>query len=139
MRQCNHDFFGGGIWEEKSFGKKFAQYQMITEEGLIIVLNHVLNCCSFQLVLLFLNNGNREILIFHVFFLCQMFVANIYCGYHYGCKQETFYILSSPDAFKMHFQSILVICWLSTLNVVKSEIGCKLFSQDDKGQGREDV
>ena len=130
-------WFYGGRW---GFGKKLVQYPGITKEGLIIVVNHVLDCCcSFQLVLLFLSNGNKEILMFLALFLFQMFAVNIYCGYHHGCNQETFCIFNSPDAFKMHFQSILAIFWLSTLNIVESEIGCKLFNLVDKGQGREDV
>ena len=106
----------------------------------IILVNHVLDCCcSFQLVLRVLNNGNRAILMFCMFFLRQMFIVNTSSGYHHGCNQEAFCNLNSTDVFKMHFQSILVTCWLSTRNVVESEIGCKLFNHIDKGQGREDV
>ena len=48
---CNHAImiFQGQV----GFGKKLAQCLRITEEGLIIVLNHVPDCqCSFQFVVL---------------------------------------------------------------------------------------
>ena len=47
----------------------------------------------------------------------------------------TFCIFNSPDALKIHFSSIARMRWLSTVNVVKSEIEWKLFDQTDLEQG----
>ena len=48
---------------------------------------------------------------------------------------EYFCIFSSPDALKIHFSSIPRMHWLSTVNVVESEIGWKFFDQTDLEHG----